>query len=379
MLDLILVGGGLANGLLAWRLLMSRPDVTFVMLEAGSTLGGNHTWSFHGTDVTKAQLEWLWVLCSKSWPSHDVVFSGEPRRIGGGYHSIKSEDFDWKLQERLGERLRLRAKVTTVEATRVTLASGEVIEAGAVIDGRGFSAAPTWPCGFQKFLGLEVELEAPHSLEVPLLMDGRVAQHGAFRFLYSLPFDEKTVLVEDTSYADDASLDLPVLRQRVHAYLEERGLRVKRVIREESAALPIPLAGEAPRLDRPIIGVGAGLFHATTGYSLPMAADVADAIPRLPDLKAATITRWLQWHTKRHWKQQAFFRLLNRMLFRGAVPEERVKIFDSFYRHSDETIARFYAGTLTSFDVLKVLARGSTTVPGGRAIRAALSKESPAR
>lgn len=373
MLDLILVGGGLANGLLAWRLLMNRPDVTFVVLEAGSTLGGNHTWSFHGTDVTKAQLEWLWVLCSKSWPSHDVIFSGEPRRIGGGYHSIKSEDFHWKLQERLGERLRLRAKVTNVEATRVTLASGEQLEARAVIDGRGFSAAPEWPCGYQKFLGLELELEAPHALEVPLLMDGRVEQLGAFRFLYLLPFDERTLLVEDTSYADDAALDLPALRQRVHAYLAGRGLRVKRVIREESAALPIPLTGEAPSLDRPVIGVGAGLFHATTGYSLPMAADVADALPRLEDLSAPVLTAWLQRHARRHWNQQGFFRLLNRMLFRGAEPEERVQIFDSFYRHSDETIARFYAGTLSGLDIVKVLARGSTTVPGPRALRAAMS------
>ena len=352
---------------------MTRPDVSFVILEAGSTLGGNHTWSFHGTDVTKAQLEWLWLLCSKSWPSHDVIFSGEPRRIGGGYHSIRSEDFHWKLMERLGERVRLRAKVTEVEATRVSLAHGEVIEARAVIDGRGFSAAPDWPCGFQKFLGLDVELEAPHSLEVPLLMDGRVEQHGAFRFVYLLPWDERRVLVEDTSYADDATLDLPVLRERVRGYLSERGMRVAKVHREESAALPIPLSGQAPTLTRPVIGVGAGLFHATTGYSLPMAVDLADTIPKLEELDAPVLTRWLQRHVRRHWEQQRFFRLLNRMLFRGALPDERVKIFDSFYRHADETIARFYAGTLTMGDMLKVLARGSRTVPAGRAMRAAMS------
>ncbi len=373
MLDLVLVGGGLANGLLAWRLVMTRPDVSFVLLEAGSTLGGNHTWSFHGTDVTKAQLEWLWVLCSKSWPSHDVVFSGEPRRIGGGYHSIKSEDFHWKLMEQLKDRVRLRSQVIDVRATRVTLASGEVIEAKAVIDGRGFSAAPTWPCGFQKFLGLDLELEAPHTLEVPLLMDGRVEQHDAFRFVYLLPWDERRVLVEDTSYSDDARLDLPVLRERISKYLAERGLRVARIHREEAASLPIPLSGEAPAFDRPVIGVAAGLFHATTGYSLPMAVDVAEAIPRLTDLGAPAITAWLQQHTRRHWRQHRFFRLLNRMLFRGAVPSQRVKIFDSFYGHDEATIARFYAGTLTMGDMFQVLSRGATTVPAGRAIRAALS------
>jgi lycopene beta-cyclase len=368
----VLVGGGLANGLLAWRLLTVRPDISFAILEAGPTLGGNHTWSFHGTDVTKAQLEWLWVLVTKSWPSHDVIFSGEPRRLGGGYHSITSHDFHWKLAAQLGDRLRTRAPVKDVGATHVVLGSGERLEARAVIDGRGFSQAPPWPCGYQKFLGLDVELERPHALEVPLLMDGRVPQLGAFRFLYLLPWDERRLLVEDTAYADDARLDLPALRARITEYLKGLGLTVKRVVREEAAALPIPLSGEPPRLTRPVVGVAAGLFHATTGYSLPMAVDVADALPRLSDLSAPALTRWLEAHARRHWAQQGFFRLLNRMLFRGAEPDARVRIFDSFYRHDEATIARFYAGTLTAMDKLAILARGSTTVRGLRAVKAAM-------
>ncbi|MBL8920805.1 MAG: lycopene beta-cyclase CrtY [Myxococcaceae bacterium] len=372
MLDLILVGGGLANGLMAWRLLQRRPDLAFVLLEAGPTIGGNHTWSFHGTDVTKAQLEWLWVLASKSWPSHDVIFGTGARRIGGGYHSIRSEDFHWKLAERLGERLRVKTKVVAQTASSVTLSSGETLEAKAVIDGRGFSSAPAWPCGYQKFLGLDVELTEPHGLEVPLLMDGRVDQHGAFRFLYLLPWDERRVLVEDTSYADDASLDLPVLRARIREYLAERKLVVKTVLREESAALPIPLRGEAPRLEAPTIGVAAGLFHATTGYSLPFAASMADALASRSSFEAPALTTWLQGEIDAHWSGQGFFRLLNRMLFKGAEPEQRVRIFESFYRHDEALIGRFYAGALTRWDVLKVLARGAPTVPGPRAVRAAL-------
>lgn len=373
MLDLVLVGGGLSNGLAAWRLLQLRPDVSFAVLEAGPTLGGNHTWSFHGTDVTKAQLEWLWVLASKSWPSHDVLLGPDARRIGGGYHSIRSEDFHWKLAERLGERLRLKTKATEVSATHVTLSTGERLEAKAVLDGRGFSSAPEWPCGYQKFLGRDVELAQPHGLEVPLLMDGRVDQHGAFRFVYLLPWDERRVLVEDTYYADDASLDLPVLRARIDAYLAARGWQVARVHREESAALPIPLSGAAPRLERPTLGVAAGLFHATTGYSVPMAVTLADELAARQDFSAPALTAWLQAHADAHWKGQGFFRMLNRMLFRGAEPEARVKIFESFYRHGDGLIGRFYAGRLTAVDKVKVLARGAPTVPGPRAMRAALS------
>lgn len=372
VLDLILVGGGLANGLLAWRLLQTRPDVAFVLLEAGPTIGGNHTWSFHGSDVTKKQLDWLWVLASKSWPAHDVIFKTGDRRIGGGYHSIRSEAFHWKLMEQLKDRVRLKTKVTAQTATSVTLSTGETLEAKAVIDARGFSSAPSWPCGYQKFLGMDVELDAPHGLEVPLLMDGRVEQHGAFRFVYLLPWDERRVLVEDTYYSDDAQLELPVLRARVHQYLGARGLKVKSVIREESAALPIPLSGEAPVLDRPTLGVAGGFFHATTGYSLPFAVELADLVAARRSFDAATLTPWLNELAKEHWASQSFFRLLNRMLFRGAVPDERVRIFESFYKHDEALIGRFYAGRLTSWDIVKVLARGAPTVPGPRAMRAAL-------
>ena len=72
--DLILVGGGLANCLIAWRLAMLRPEVRFLILEAGSSVGGNHTWCFHTTDVDPQQYEWLEPLILRSWPSYEVRF-----------------------------------------------------------------------------------------------------------------------------------------------------------------------------------------------------------------------------------------------------------------------------------------------------------------
>ena len=56
--DLILVGGGLANGLIAWRLQQLRPQWRVLCLEQGPVLGGNHTWSFHDADLTAEQLRW---------------------------------------------------------------------------------------------------------------------------------------------------------------------------------------------------------------------------------------------------------------------------------------------------------------------------------
>lgn len=370
MSQLVLVGGGLANGLLALRLAAVRPEVDFVLLEAGPTLGGNHTWSFHGSDVRSDQLAWLMPLCAKSWQGHDVELPGVSRALGGSYHSIRSEDFDRVLRDVLGARVRTSSPVAEVTGTHAVLASGERLSASAVIDGRGTELK--FAAGFQKFLGQELELEAPHGLTRPLLMDATVEQLDGFRFMYALPFSERRVLVEDTTYSDTATLDVVALRDRLARWVEARGWRIANVVREERAALPIPLRGKAPQADRPVIGVAAGFFHATTGYSLPFAAELAELICALPNLEAAQLTKRLNREARRHWDGQSFFRTLNRMMFLGAVPAERVRIFSSFYGHPEALIARFYAGRLTWLDKLRALQRGAPTVPARKAITAAL-------
>lgn len=372
MLDLVLVGGGLSCGLLALRLKAVRPGVSFVLLEAGPTLGGNHTWSFHGTDLTPAQRAWLEPLASANWHDHEVRLPGIPSRvIPGGYHSIRSEDFDRHLREALGDRVRVKSPVVEVGATHVVLASGERLEAKAVIDGRGTNL--DFPCGYQKFLGQDLILEQPHGLQRPLLMDATVAQLGGYRFVYVLPWSDRHVLIEDTYYTNGPELDLPALRQRIAEWAAARGWRVASVVREEAASLPIPTDGPTPVLTRPVIGVAAGFFHATTGYSLLCAAAVAEAICASEDLSAPALTALLQQHAADHWASGAFFRTLNRMMFRGAVPEDRVKIFTNFYKHPDDVIGRFYAGKLTLGDKLQAMRRGIGTMPPLAALKSALS------
>ncbi len=371
LLDLVLVGGGLANGLLASRLRHTRPEVSFVLLEAGPSLGGNHTWSFHGTDVTSSQRAWLEPMCSMNWHRHSVLLPGVKRMMGGGYHSIRSSDFDRHLRDELKDRVRTKSAVAEVGATHVVLATGERLETKAVIDGRGTNLS--FPCGYQKFLGQDLILRAPHGLEQPLLMDATVEQIDGYRFIYVLPWSERHLLIEDTYYSNTAALDLPAVRERIATWVAARGWSIEQVVREEAASLPIPVAGDAPRFDRPVVGVAAGLFHATTGYSLPFAVDVAERICSAEDLSAVALTRMLGEVSARHWESQRFFRVLNRMMFRGAKPTERVRIFSAFYQHDEAMIARFYAGKLSFADKLVAMKGGIGTMPALKALKAALS------
>ena len=126
-LDIILVGGGLANSLIAWRLMSKRPQLRLLVIERGATLGGNHTWSFHQGDVTAAALSEMAPFIAASWPTQSVHFPAHSRVFDVAYHAISSDRLHEVLSLALGDRLVLNTEVATLEPTRVVLADGQII------------------------------------------------------------------------------------------------------------------------------------------------------------------------------------------------------------------------------------------------------------
>jgi lycopene beta-cyclase len=371
--NLILVGGGLANSLIAWRLRQLRPDVDTVVLERGGTLGGNHVWSFHDADLTADQRRWIAPLVEQSWDGYDVRFPGRRRRLRGGYHALTSDRLHRVIGDALGESARTGVEVVAVEPRSARLADGSTLEADAIVDGRGDLEGGALRVAFQKFVGQWLELEAPHGLDRPLLMDATVEQRDGFRFVYSLPFGERRIHVEDTRYSDGPALDREELASEIDAYARHMGWKIRRVEREERGVLPIVLGGDIEAFwstlpGVPRSGVRAALFHPTTGYSLPEAVRLADDLAGLEDLSAESLHRFVLRRSLHRWRRDGYFRLLNRMLFQAAEPERRYRVLERFYGLSEGLISRFYAGRLTRRDRLRVLL-GKPPVPVGRALR----------
>jgi lycopene beta-cyclase len=371
--DVILVGGGLANSLIAIRLRAQSPQLRLLLLEQEASLGGNHTWSFHGSDVSETQLEWLRPLIAASWSSHEIIFPARRRTLPGSYHTIFSEQLNDQVRARLGDAVWTGCSVAAVEAEQVTLADGRVLSAATVIDGRGDSGSRDLDVRFQKFFGLLVELESPCGLEAPILMDACLPQEDGFRFMYSLPFSPTQLLIEDTRYSDTPGLDVESMRAAIYAYAEARGWRITAVLREEQGALPVVLDGDleafwsaSPGLPRS--GIRAGLFHYTTGYSLPEAVRLADDLAARDSLGSDELALAIRTRSFRLWRKGLYFRLLNRMLYLASAPEDRYRMLEYFYRLPANTINRFYAGSLTSLDKIRILT-GKPPVPVNRALR----------
>lgn len=380
--DVALVGGGLANALIALRLRALRPEVAVLLLERDERLGGRHTWSFHAEDLTPDEHAWVAPLVARSWPRQEVRFPAYSRRLESAYFSITSQSLRAAVEKALGEGLRTGVEVAGLGADGVVLRDGTRIAARGVVDGRGDPGGHHLDLGFQKFLGRMLVLEAPHGLEGPVLMDATVPQTDGFRFLYTLPFGERRLLLEDTRYSDTPGLDRDALRAAIGAYAASQGWRIAGVEGEEEGSLPIVLDGDieafwdsgAPGVARS--GMRAALFHLTTGYSLPEAVRLADAIAASPDLRGPALCALTRERSREAWRRGRFFRLLNRMLYRAAKPEERYRVLEHFYRLPEPLVGRFYAGRPTWGDKIRVLS-GRPPVPVGRAVRALLAPRAP--
>lgn len=361
--DMIIVGAGLSGLLTAWRCLDVNPDLTITIIEAADRIGGDHTWSFNLTDVPDYLRDWIAPFIAYQWPQYEVRFPEYTRTLEIPYCTGNSETLRACVQPLINEgRLKplLNAAVDSVGMDRVTLASGEILTANVVLDARGFEPSDNVILGYQKFVGHTIRTKVPHGLTHPIIMDATVEQLGGYRFVYCLPFSDTEILVEDTYYTDGASLSENEVTARIDSYIAHQGWDVNAISRREKGVLPITLAIDGFPYPTNAIGIRGGFYHACTGYSFPQAVyfagQIADTFPP-QDMIFELIEE-----ADNFFASERFFRLLNRMLFRAAQPDQRYKVLQRFYRLNPGLIERFYASELRWYDKLRILT-GKPPVP----------------
>jgi lycopene beta-cyclase len=148
---------------------------------------------------------------------------------------------------------------------------------------------------------------------------------------------------------------------------------IETTVREETGVLPVALDGDlSAHFDRmgatALSGLRAGLFHPTTGYSLPDAVRLADRIAGAFEPDGKRLAADIRSHALDVWGRRGFYRLLDRMLFRAAIPEQRYKVLERFYRLPQPLIERFYAARSTGVDKARILT-GRPPVPLGAALK----------
>lgn len=393
-LDVVIVGGGLAGGLIALALHRHAPGCRFVVVEAGRTFGGHHRWSWFETDIPMRERALIAGFKINGWDEgYDITFPRLGRTLSTAYRSLASADFHRALIEELpASAVMLGTKAASLDEGGVTLADGTRLAAARVIDCRPFAPSRHLSGGWQVFLGQHFKCEAPHGLTRPIIMDASVDQlapHGngeAYRFVYVLPLSADEVFIEDTYYADQPKMDAEVLKGRVAEYAHRKGWKGT-VIDQEAGILPVVSSGDfaAATAEVAIPGVAlagarGGFSHPLTSYTIPFAVANARAIAQLiakrPDISGAQLAAFCARRARRHWRATAYYRMLSRMLFEAAEPGKRVVVFEHFYALKGNLVERFYAGRSTWPDRLRILT-GKPPVAIPRAIRALFSSGKP--
>jgi lycopene beta-cyclase len=377
--DVILVGGGLANCLIALRIAQLQPNVSVAIVEAGEDIAGDHTWSSFDEDLTLEQRIWTAPLIAHAWPEYSVRFPKTWRSLKTGYRTATSALLAAAVRRAVpDDRIFTGVKAIALDATSVKLADQRALTGGAIIDGRGLGPDHPLDLRWQKFVGLELELAADHNLSGPIVMDATVVQHDGYRFVYTLPFGPRRLLVEDTYFSDGEDLATSTVRARVLDYAQSQGWDVSRVVRQEAGVLPMALGGDASHLwaaapkGVTLSGLASGLFHPATGYSFPDAVRTADIISKLKVLDGTSIRRAQQEHSQAVWRQRGFYRYLNKMMFLGSEPDLRYRVIERFYRLRPKLVGRFYAGRSSPLDKVRTLV-GKPPIPIGRAAVITLS------
>jgi lycopene beta-cyclase len=358
--DYILVGGGLQSGLMALAISHHQPQARWILIEQQPKLAGNHTWSFHATDISESCRAWAEPVAEYAWPRYQIRVGGRVRTVDIPYRTCSSAHFAKMLTASAQQPHRCiltGSTVAEIGSTSVTLSDGRRLDATVVIDNRG--PAPVnfaqFTGGFQKFWGFELELQSDWPHANPIVMDDCVDQQDGFRFLYTLPMDRRRVLVEDTRFSNTPTLDRDECWDKVRDYVISRGCHDWKIMREEHGVLPMPTGGAMPGSGLPMLAGGyrGGWFHAATGYSFPMAVRVAEVVATHA---ADQLPQALHQLSREHAGRARFARFLNRLLFELVKPQTRYQIFRRFYRVLGEpAIARFYGHRFTAVDAFRIV------------------------
>ncbi len=390
-MDLVILGGGISGCLLLAAVRATWPGASVQLIEQSERLGGNHTWCFHQADISATSQVWLTDFISHSWPAYEVRFPLYKRVLNSSYFAIRSEDLHDRMMQKFSKWIQLGKSAEPEQFSKqFSNQSAGQLSNSCVIDCRG------WPpksrpgdFGYQKFVGLDVELESPHGLTHVILKDATVEQTDGYRFFYSLPWAPSRLLIEDTYYSNHADLNIPEVDAGIRKYIKDHNWKIKKVHRREIGCLPLDLYRSSEKTSiaaAPIagknhqtvlrLGAASGILNPVTGYTVPQTVRSIQALIDCGVFEAQVWEQTLKKVKKTYSSQFRYLRLLNRMMFLAALPEKRFEILQRFYQLSPQLISHFYSAQMTTFEKFRVLF-GKPPVPIKKALAVLRDSKSP--
>ncbi len=275
--DFIIAGGGMAGLSLAYYITQSAlRDRSILILDREPKNRNDRTWCFWETGAGPFE-----SIMFRRWNTVSFHGTNHAGLLDMGqyqYKMLRGIDFYTFVQDELARWPNIERKQATINRIKDTPQGGFVIAdnepymADYVFDST-FALRldqPEYHNLLQHFKGWVIHTEKPcFDPACPEIMDFRVEQHGDCRFVYVMPFDAQTALVEFTLFNDklltDAEYDADI-RRYIDRFLDTGPYQIQEI---ETGVIPM---SDAPTQENPSrhivrIGTSGGHTKASTGYT----------------------------------------------------------------------------------------------------------------
>lgn len=258
-------GAGLAGLALARQLLERLPGVQITVFDTRPALPHPaRTFCFFSSG------EDFGVTPTKSWGAVRFRGSGFERSVDCSstpYTMIRGVDYFSQTIDSLTRRgVTFRWSSPAVELRPRAIAVGGRLERFDVVVDAAFAPHAVTTGLWQSFAGVVVEAVSaaftPGEVTVMDLLPSTA--ESPVSFMYILPFSLSEALVEHTTFSFEPRPEAEHLAE-CQAWLERRGIQVRREQARERGAIPMGLR-IARRAPWPVVGTAAGAIRAGTGY-----------------------------------------------------------------------------------------------------------------
>ena len=275
--DFIIAGGGMAGLSLAYYFSQSPlRDRSILILDREPKNRNDRTWCFW--ERQPGPFEAILFRTWKTVSFHGTTYAGSLDMGDYRYKMLRGIDFYDFVQTELAKFPNIERKQASINRIKDTPQGGFVIAddepyiADYVFDST-FALKLDQPENhnlLQHFKGWIITTEKScFNREQPEIMDFRIEQHGDCRFLYILPFDEKTALVEFTLFNSKLLTETEYdteLRHYIDHFLDTGAYQIS-----DTEYGVIPMSDEATQANPSEhivrIGTSGGFTKPSTGYT----------------------------------------------------------------------------------------------------------------
>lgn len=273
--DIIIAGAGAAGLSLAYHLGQAGINQRILLLDREAKQHNDRTWCFWEIgsgpfeEVVYRQWDNIWFHA----PNFSRRYAIAPYR----YKMIRGSDFYQYMHQWLNHHPNIQVRYGEVESIQNTANGAKVVFAGQTLSAKWVFSSLYQPQNvqapyhhlLQHFKGWVVQTPNPvFDTQAATFMDFRIEQEGSVRFVYVLPFDAHTALVEYTLFSPQV-LSQAEYDTGLRSYLSQHlGISEFSIQHQEFGVIPMTDAPFAPTQTHVIpIGTAGGRTKASTGYT----------------------------------------------------------------------------------------------------------------